>query len=251
MTGLSPIQEARAAFASLPPLGKAAIGVSALAVAVLIPSLWDLGKAIIGPRPTLPAVAEAEGVPRAPLFEVYVNQISGRSLFYNPKQVAEANPPPPPPTSEDTTPPKPTSYGGPAIAAMIFDEVWFADGKRLKLGEEEKDDMKVVAMNPPWSATIAWKGVEFPVKLFEKNNVVFKEAPSSVNPASGGTEPVAEPASEPSATPEGKPAAPESPSPAPGETPQTPPATPPAPEPTSPGTPPPPPSETPKQNRNS
>ncbi|CAG1003550.1 hypothetical protein PHYC_03074 [Phycisphaerales bacterium] len=248
MTGPSPIQEARAAFASLPPLGKAAIGVAALAGAVLLPSLWDLGRAIIGPRPTLPAVAEAEAVSRAPQFETYVGQVTGRSLFYNPKQVAEANPPPPPPSTEDTTPPRPSSYGGPSIAAMIFDEVWFTDGKRMKLGDDEKDDMKVVAMNPPWSATIAWKGVEFPVKLFEKNDVVFKDTPPPTPPPeTAPPEPSAEPPKPPDDAPP--------PTDSPGTTPETPPpAAPPPNEPGSPGTTPPgasPPTDSPKQDRNS
>lgn len=172
----APIEEARAAFASLPVPGKVAIGAVVVAGILSIFPLVRLTNALIGPRPTIAPVAEAEKQTkeRSATFSVFVDQTAGRSLFYNPA-LATAPPPPPPDDPGDIAPPKPTSYGGPAILAMIFDEVWFTDGTRVRLGET-KDDIKIVAMNPPWDATIAWKGVDFKVELFQKNTVVFKES---------------------------------------------------------------------------
>ncbi|GJQ30889.1 MAG: hypothetical protein HBSAPP03_27730 [Phycisphaerae bacterium] len=205
--------EIKSSLASLPGVGKVALACAALALVLLLAPLWDLGVALYGPRPTIPPIkAAAENTTkRKAAFEVYAAQTKGRSLFYNPKAVSAA----PPvavenPTPEDT---RPRSYGGPSIVAMVFDEVWFADGKRLKVGGDSDGDVRVVAMQPPWSATIAWRGVEFPVSFFERGNVVFKDMhgsePPPSSPGSSDTPP------EPSAgTPsEGTPAATEQPVP--------------------------------------
>lgn len=239
-TGMTDV---KASVASLPGVGKAALACAALAVVLLLAPLWDLAEAIIGPRPSVPAIEEviADKEKRATAFQGYAAQAKGRSLFYNPKAVAAA----PPPTTDVATPTdtRPRSYGGPAIVAMIFDEVWFTDGKRLKVGGEEKDDLKVVAMQAPWSATLSWKGVEFPVNFFERNNVVFKdgvttsvpkpeanttETPAPEEPATGEkpAEP-AKPASDPPATPEPAPTTPPASDPGKGteNEPKTPPAT--------------------------
>lgn len=231
-----PLAEARAAFSTLPMLGKAAIGVILLVLLVMIPMLWDLGAALVGPRPSIPPVAEAERRTgeRAAAFSNYVNQIEGRSLFFNPRAtVAQA----PPPVVDDgpREAPRPTSYGGPQMTAMIFDEVWFADGTRLKVGEPARGDLRVVAINPPWDATLEWRGVEFKVELFQKNVVVFRESGSSpVNDTPPEPTPApSEPTNGPSPTE--PPAEPPPAEPSPTE-PQTPPAEPPALPPTPPET---------------
>lgn len=224
------LHDVRESVAALPGLGKAALACVVLAIVLLIAPLWDLGEAIIGPRPTIPAVNEEaeKTAERAAAFNAFVAQSKGRSLFYNPKAVASA--PPPTPETTEPTDTRPRSYGGPAIVAMVFDEVWFADGKRLKVGGEESDDLRVVAIEPPWSAKIAWKGVEFPVNFFERNNVVFKDGVASSATDAPPNEPPAEepeapaedpPAATPPATPPTVPPAP----PPPGDQPQTPPAT--------------------------
>lgn len=236
-----PLVEARAAFSTLTPLGKIAIGVIVLVVLLIIPMLWDLGAAFIGPRPSIPPVAEAERRTgeRTAAFSNYVNQVEGRSLFFNPRAtVAQA--PPPVVDEGPREAPRPTSYGGPQMTAMIFDEVWFADGTRLKVGEPARGDVRVVAINPPWDATLEWRGVEFKVELFQKNVVVFRESGSSpVNDTpSEPTPSPSEPANGPSPTDppaEPPPAEPPPAEPSPTE-PQTPPADPPAPPPSPPET---------------
>lgn len=200
------IQETREAFMALPVLGKAALGVALLAILLILPSLWDLGEAILGPRPAIPAVAEAETRTgeRAAAYSGYLAQISGRSVFYNP----EASPPPPPAVTDEepTVPQRPTTYGGPAMAAMVFDEVWFADGKRFRVGAEEKDDLRVVATQAPWSATIEWKGVEFKVDLFTRNGIVFKETGDGAVQGASGVSPPEEPVEPGASLPKVKPA---------------------------------------------
>jgi hypothetical protein len=220
-----PLAEARAAFSTLPVLGKAAIGVIVLVLLVMIPMLWDLGAALVGPRPSIPPVAEAERRTgeRAAAFSNYVNQIEGRSLFFNPRAtVAQA--PPPVVDEGPREAPRPTSYGGPQMTAMIFDEVWFADGTRLKVGEPARGDVRVVAINPPWDATLEWRGVEFKVELFQKNTVVFREGGSS--PANDTPPPDPPPPEPANGSPTSDP--PTDPPPGPAPTPpQTPPAEPP------------------------
>lgn len=140
-------------------------------------------------------------------FDGYLAQVKGRSLFYVP----------PPPTASaaaepvdtDKPPPPPSTYGGPSIVAMLSDIVWFSNGRKLKVGEKH-DDLEVVALSPPWSSRLKWKGVEFDVGFFERSRLT-KDAKESV-PAKGET-PAASPVeskdggSEPSATPEQQPPA--------------------------------------------
>lgn len=59
---------------------------------------------------------------------------------------------------------------------MINGEVWFSDGTILSAADEEKDNIRIVKTNPPWDATLMWKGVEFRVELFARNQVVYQEA---------------------------------------------------------------------------
>jgi hypothetical protein len=166
--------QSRAALSALPVLGKAGIACALLAITLLIGPLWDFGAALVGPRPIVPAVEEeaaAKTGDRAAAFEGYVAQISGRNLFFNPRTYAQ---PVMAGGEEAPAPSKPVSYAGPAIVAMVFDEVWFANGKRLRVGEDD-GEIGVVAMDPPWSATLAWRGVEFKVDLFTRFGVVLKD----------------------------------------------------------------------------
>jgi len=57
---------------------------------------------------------------------------------------------------------------------MMLDSAWFSDGSRLAAGGSAKGELRVISLNPPWDATVEWKGVEFNVPLFDKNKVVFK-----------------------------------------------------------------------------
>ncbi|MDX2131434.1 MAG: hypothetical protein SFY69_05225 [Planctomycetota bacterium] len=229
----SELAEARASFVALRPIGKAALAAACAAVLVLLLFVWDLVGALLGPYPTIPPVAEAErqSGERSTAFGGYVAQVTGRSLFHNPRAVVAEAPPPEPVDEGPRETPRPSSYGGPALAAMVFDEVWFADGQRLKVGDEAKNDLRVVSISPPWNARIEWKGVEFTVDLFRRDSLVFRDAgaPAEEPSSAAGDETSPEPA--PGETPPAEPAPGETPpaEPAPGETPPAEPA-PPAPE---------------------
>lgn len=103
-------------------------------------------------------------------------QTSGRSLFVIPA-APRAPRNDPPPTQADTTPHPPSAYGGPALAAIINDTVWFSDGTRLKPGENADKPLSVVKVDPPWGATIKYRGVDFPVTLFEHDKTVIPPPP--------------------------------------------------------------------------
>ncbi|MBX3403684.1 MAG: hypothetical protein KF699_09780 [Phycisphaeraceae bacterium] len=183
----------------------------------------------------LPAPTEREQVDDAARLQRFAealaahgSQVNGRSLFFVP-------PRPRPPRQDvvvDTTPrepPKPTRYGGPAITAMVNNQVWFNDGQRVRLGESGRG-VKIVSMNAPWSARIEWQGVEFDVDLFQRDSVVTRPvlgqgstllAPQDAAPASSPAQP---PSSEPPAqpSPAASPSGPASPAADPGAPPDDP-----------------------------
>ncbi len=111
-------------------------------------------------------------------FDGFVKQLDGRSLWWTPSKpgtdatvVVEEEP-----TEGDQ--PAPAKYDGPAIAAIVLDSVWFADGTRLSTTDDEKDGIKVVSTNAPWDAVIRYRGKEFTVPFFERDRVIFKDASS-------------------------------------------------------------------------
>jgi hypothetical protein len=195
----------RAIFQRLGPHGVIAlalIGIAALAGgATLVPLV---GAALTRtPEPVaLPAEAGKDLEAR---MAAYRAQFDGRTMFFTP-----AKPPPAPvavaPTPENNgpppPPPPPATYGGPAPIAMIFDTVWFADGKKLKAGDPAEGDVRVVRLEPPWKAVLDWKGVEFDVKFFERDSVVIK-APGEKMVEGTAPEPKPAPAPEAVAAPAG------------------------------------------------
>ena len=90
-----------------------------------------------------------------------LDQISGRSLFAIPRE----------PKKEAAKGPKPSVYAGPQIVAMINDAVWFSDGSRIALGAAADKGLRVLRINPPWSATVEWQGGEFDVDLFKRTDL--------------------------------------------------------------------------------
>jgi hypothetical protein len=127
----------------------------------------------------------------------YIAQIHGRSLLIKPA-APEVEVAAEPVNETPTDPPKPTVYGGPALTAMMFDSAWFADGSRLNVGEEPKNGLAVVSLNPPWEATVKWRDVEFKVPLFERDKLIIKASGTEPDPSSS---PVTPPPSTDSATP--------------------------------------------------
>lgn len=69
---------------------------------------------------------------------------------------------------EPAKPLVPSSYGGPELTGIADNYAWFRDGKRIKLGEEMAG-LKVLSLDPPWSAQLRWAGGEYKVKLFDRS----------------------------------------------------------------------------------
>jgi hypothetical protein len=160
--------------------------------------------------------ASEQAATHAAGFAGFVAQTGGRSLFYVPsapgtEQIVEVQPEP---EDENGTPRAPSKYDGPAIQAIVLDEVWFADGTKVGKGAK-KGDVEVLEVNAPWDAKLRWRGGEFVVPLFQRDRVVFKDGvrvagsaaeSAAVNATDAGkTEgemlPVEEPTDEPTAEP--------------------------------------------------
>ena len=151
-----------------------AVGVTAVLIAMKAPSLMQ--------AVTVPAASATEQLATLGDREAFDErmgqdkaQFEGRSVFFRPPPPP---PPPPPPVErpverEPEPPRKPTSYGGPKIIGMMDDRIWFANGQTLAVGGDEERGIRVVAWNPPWSATIEWEEVEFEVGLFERTTEKF------------------------------------------------------------------------------
>lgn len=183
--------------------GGAALIASAIAIVAIGEQVPALVRAAITPAPP-PLGAEAEDSKRIETFragfEGHLAQANGRSMFFIPPEPPPP-PPPPEPESEPQPDPPPSSYGGPAIIAMVGDTVWLADGTRLSFADEQARDIDIVSLNPPWGARLKWKGVEFDVPLFDRTTGRFLlEAATPSEPDSSNVpenHPEEEPAPEP------------------------------------------------------
>src|SRR5262249_47049438 len=122
-------------------------------------------------------------------YERYIAQFSGRSLFIIP---GAPKPPEPvvtkPPDEGPKAPEKPTSYEGSPVIAMVVNTVWFADGKRLSVGDEPKDDTEVLEVLAPWDAVLRWKGEKFTVSLFARDKLIIKPEEKKPDQTSPGDE---------------------------------------------------------------
>lgn len=107
----------------------------------------------------------------------------GRSMFFIPMAPPPPPPPPPPPRESPPPPPPPpppSRYGGPKIIAMLEQSVWFDNGQIVAIGDEA-GGVRVIDLNPPWSARLEWSGVEFDVPLFNRNTDRFLEKSETPN----------------------------------------------------------------------
>lgn len=158
--------------------GWCAVGAIAITTVIAAQSGWAVIEALRTPAPK-PGDELDDGSKQTAEFRAgfkpRLAQIDGRSMFIVPAvgmlKVEET-------VVVEETPTKPTTYGGPKVVAMVFDAVWFDDGKKLNVGESaDGGDLKVIKVTPPWDAVLEWKGVEFTVNFFERDKVVFKEEP--------------------------------------------------------------------------
>jgi hypothetical protein len=164
-----------------PGLAAVAIACAALAAGVCAPDAAGLVRASVRGVDAPDAGADARGAGIDARLDAMVAQVDGRSPFFVPA------PPPPPPAiarstipGDDAPPPQPARYAGPALVALIGAEAWFADGRRLSAGAPEDDGLALLALDPPWSATVRWRGAEFTIGLFERDAVVLAgDAPAT------------------------------------------------------------------------
>lgn len=165
-------------------------------------------------------VAFHEGVNRD------VDQFEGRSFFFTPPRPIPPPPPPPPKIETVDLPPPPpppiTKYEGPSIIGVAAGYVWFSDGKKMRIGGETENNMRVVSLyDAPWTARIEWKGVEFDVPFVPRDSVVKSGAdknkpggaweiggtpPPAPTPAKAADKPGDKPADKPGEKPADKPA---------------------------------------------
>ena len=208
-----------AAWRSLSNAGRVAAVVALASTLVLTLALWPFLTAVLGPSPKPPdlAAAQQHAEQQKKSFDGYLAQIAGRSLFVLPAAPREPEEQPVVSDEPDRPPPPPSSYGGPAIVAMLSDMVWFSGGKKLLLGEKA-DDIEVIALNPPWDATLKWKNVEFTVNLFDRNKLakapdgkpaeaISPEAKAAPDPPPPPPKPAPEPAAAPAQPPQAPPPA--------------------------------------------
>lgn len=166
-------------------IGWIAVAVALLAVTVLVRGLVAIGGALLAPSAGRSAAKQDERLTQAAdeyskSVDQSLAQIDGRSIFFVPSPPIPPPPPPPPIVeTEPPPPPKPSTYGGPAIIAMVNDAVWLSDGTKLIPGQPaDSADVRVVRIEMPWHAVLEWKGVEFQVSLFDRDSTVIKDAPT-------------------------------------------------------------------------
>jgi hypothetical protein len=165
-------------FAAAGPGGLTALALVAVSAFFVVPPLWHMLRGVLTPSPEavsgkIDAAEQAQAFKST--FASNIAQTNGRSLFYVPSAPGtEATVVVEPEVDEGGTPRAPSKYEGPAIQAIVLDEVWFADSTRVALGKKS-GDLEVLAVNAPWDAKIRWKGGEFTVPLFARDRIVFKD----------------------------------------------------------------------------
>lgn len=162
----------------LGPLGGSAVVLCAVAGVAIVWNAALLGQAIAQPGKIddRPEAAQKERISAYEAsLDKRVAQYAGRSVFVAPRAPKA---PDPAEAKKDEKPVAPTVYAGPGIVAMVYDRVWFDDGRSLALGDPEDSGLAVVDVSPPWAARLRWRGVEFDVTLFSRTTTEFLEKPS-------------------------------------------------------------------------
>ena len=129
-----------------------------------------------------------------------LQRFAGRSVFFTPPQqprprpvVPEPDPEPvenPEPVEDPGPPPPPSSYTGPAIIAILGDEAWFRRSfgaeavLRIRVGEE-RDGIRVLATEAPWTVRLAHAGGEYDVPVFHFESPFLREDPPTMPGAPG------------------------------------------------------------------
>ena len=105
---------------------------------------------------------------------LHQNRFNGRSIFFEPKlppkpverRPVRREPTPPPPPPRETPKVKP-SYAGPALKGMVGQRLCFAGGLVVHVGQE-RDGLRALEANPPWTAKVEYRGWEYDLTLFDR-----------------------------------------------------------------------------------
>ncbi len=113
--------------------------------------------------------------------ERYQTRFNGRSLFFlPPRQPPPSRDPGPvvkvapvtPPVTPPEAPPSPV-YTGPSVIGILGDEVWFRaprageGGLRIRVGQEPREGITVLATNPPWSVKLGYQRGEYDIDVWK------------------------------------------------------------------------------------
>jgi hypothetical protein len=169
------------------PLGVSLVAVAVIGIFVIIALFTTLSAAF--------GFGTGEGDPKAELnklvainkekMQEFQDRFNGRSVFYKPPPWPITRPasstttkveytPPPPPV--DTGPPK--VYDGPGVWYAMSDVVRFkaktASDKPMDIRVgEEKNGIKLIATNLPWTIRVGYKGGEYDVNVWERKGESF------------------------------------------------------------------------------
>ena len=140
-------------------ISAAAVVVAALVAMGQVPALFGaLGTPRLAEDKTTALLDEYLADHEADL-ESYRKRFDGRSFFFKPRpprrERAVRAPTPRDDKPEEVKPAgPPKSYTGPTIIFVLGNEVFFHGGLRLRVGDEEKEGVTVIASNAPWSVTL-------------------------------------------------------------------------------------------------
>lgn len=164
-----------------------ALSVASIALAAVI-CIWQLPALVVAAfppdldmDPTARRIAEYLQSHEEDM-ATYQARIDGRSAFFRPKpkrapvriveRPEEDEPPPPPP------PPPPKVYTGPSVAFVVGEEVYFAGGLHLRVGEEAQG-VTVVGTDPPWTVTLHQHGKDHEIEIFRRTTPFGSSSGSS------------------------------------------------------------------------
>ncbi len=154
--------------------------------------------------------------------ERYQTRFNGRSLFFTPprRRAAPRDPGPvvkvapiPVPVAPTEPPPSPV-YTGPSVIGILGDEVWFRapragkGGLRIRVGEEPREGITVLATNPPWSVKLGYQRGEYDIDVWKTDFPSIERSAPPRQPIPGLVDatPPTPPATESEAADDGAPA---------------------------------------------
>ncbi len=171
-------------------ISAAAVVVAALVAMGQVPALFGaLGTPRLAEDKTTALLDEYLADHEADL-ESYRKRFDGRSFFFKPRPPRRERVVRPAPTEEEepvvvepTGPPK--SYTGPSIIFVLGNEVFFHGGLRLRIGDEEKEGVTVIASNAPWSVTLGHADGEYELEIFKRKFPGLETSPQTQRPTPG------------------------------------------------------------------